>query len=317
MFKKNFFVFISSIFFLTNSFAAEKIDAVCTIGMITDIVREVGGNRISVTGIMSSGVDPHLYKATRSDIALLNRADLIFYNGLFLEGKMTDALIRVASAGKKVFAVTELLSEEYLLEPKEFAGHYDPHVWMDPQAWQKTVEVVSDKLSQFDPDGKEQYESAAKNYLLKLKKLDQYAYKVLNSVPANLRIMVTAHDAFNYFGKRFAYEVIGIQGISTDSEAGVKDIEEIVNLLVKKKIKAVFIESTVSDKNIRALIEGAAAKGHEVNIGGELFSDAMGKDGTYEGTYIGMIDHNVTTIARALGGKAPINGMEGKLLGKL
>ncbi|MEC9373137.1 MAG: zinc ABC transporter substrate-binding protein, partial [Planctomycetota bacterium] len=250
---------------------------------------------------------------TRTDIQLLMSADIVFYNGLLLEGKMTDALIRVASSGKRVHAVTELLDESYLLSPEEFAGHFDPHVWMDPRAWSKAVEVVRDKLIEFDPDGRGDYESNAAAYLAEIARLDAYAARVLESVPPAQRVLVTAHDAFNYFGRRFGYEVVGIQGISTESEAGVRDIENIVSLLVERSIQAVFVESTVSERNIRALLAGAAAQGRRVTIGGELFSDAMGDPGSYEGTYIGMIDHNVTTIARALGGDAPERGMQSRL----
>lgn len=286
---------------------------VATIGMITDIVQNVAGDAIAVRGLIGPGIDPHLYKATRSDIALLSKADFVFYNGLLLEGKMTDALIRVATAGKKVYAVTEHIDQGYLLEPKEFAGHYDPHVWMDPLAWSKAVEVVREKLSEQLPEYQRRFQSAADEYLTQLKELDAYAEKVLSSVPKESRVLVTAHDAFNYFGKRYGFEVMGIQGISTESEAGVRDIEHLVDVLVSRRIGAVFVESTVSQRNIQALIQGAAARGHQVKIGGELFSDAMGKPGSYEGTYIGMIDHNVTTIARALGGEAPAKGLYGKL----
>ncbi len=286
---------------------------VTTIGMVTDIVRNVAGNRAEVIGLMGEGVDPHLYKPTRSDIQRLLSADVVFYNGLLLEGKMTDALIRTATSGKKVYAVTELLEEKYLLEPEQFHGQYDPHVWMDPAAWSKAVEVVRDKLCEFDPPGAEQYRENAKAYARQCRELDEYAERVLKSVPKQQRVLVTAHDAFNYFGRRFGFEVVGIQGISTESEAGVQDVERLVDLLVKRKIAAVFVESTVSQRNINALVAGAKAQQHTVKIGGELFSDAMGKPGTYEGTYIGMIDHNVTTIARALGGKAPERGMSGKL----
>ena len=290
-----------------------KHTVVATVGMIADVVDKIASGRMSVSGLIGPGVDPHLYKASRSDIAKMTSADIVFYNGLLLEGKITDALIRVAMAGKKVYAVTELIDKDYLLEPEDFAGHYDPHVWMDPMAWSKTVVVIKSKLIEFDPAGKESYEAAAEKYLTKLKELDTYAERVLTSVPEKSRVLVSAHDAFNYFGKRYNYEVKGIQGLSTESEAGVKDIENLVDMLVKRSISAVFVESTVSERNINALIEGAASKGHSVKIGGELFSDAMGKPGTYEGTYIGMIDHNVTTIARALGGKAPEKGFQGKL----
>lgn len=297
-----------------QSFAIEPpFKIVTTTGMIADVVKEVAGNRVQISQLIASGVDPHLYKPTRSDIALLNTADIVFYNGLILEGKMTDVLIRIATSGKKVFAVTDLIPLEYLLEPKEFQGHYDPHVWMDPSAWAKTVVAIRDKLSEFDNEGKAFYETNSNTYLAKLAALDAYAQKVTASIPANARILVTAHDAFNYFGRRYNFQVVGIQGISTESEAGVKDIEKIVNLLVEHKVKSVFIESTVSARNVEALIEGAQAKGQKVTIGGQLFSDAMGTANTYEGTYLGMIDHNVTTIVNALGGQCPKTGMDGKL----
>ncbi|MEM1446673.1 MAG: zinc ABC transporter substrate-binding protein [Planctomycetota bacterium] len=290
-----------------------KYRIVGTVGMVTDIVAQVAGDRAEVDGLMGSGVDPHLYKPNRNDIRKLMQADVIFYNGLLLEGKMADALIRAATAGKKVYAVTELLEEDYLLSPEEFEGLFDPHVWMDPSAWAKAVEVIRDKLTEFDPEGANIYEANADAAIQRIHELDAYAERVLTSVPASSRVLVTAHDAFNYFGKRFGYEVVGIQGISTESEAGVQDIEKLVSLLVEREIGAVFVESTVSQRNIRALIEGAAARGHEVVIGGELFSDAMGDDGTYEGTYLGMIDHNTSTVAKALGGNVPPGGMQGKL----
>lgn len=291
----------------------QRYTIVTTIAMITDIAEQVAGDRADVIGLMGAGIDPHLYSPTRSDVERLLAADVIFYNGLLLEGKMADALIRAATAGKRVHPVTELLDEQYLLEPEEFEGLYDPHVWMDPAAWSRAVDVVRDKLIEFDPAGEEAYRASAEAYRAELDRLDAYALEVLHSVPEERRVLVTAHDAFNYFGRRFGYEVVGIQGLSTESEAGVRDIERLVDMLVERKIGAVFVESTVSDRNVRALIDGAAARGHTVRIGGTLFSDAMGDEGTYEGTYIGMIDHNVTTIARALGGEAPQSGLNGQL----
>ncbi len=290
-----------------------KIKIVTTIGMINDLVKQVVKDKHEVQNIIDAGVDPHLYKATRSDIALLSSADLVFYNGLLLEGKLTDALIRVASSGRKVVAVTESIDKKYLLSPPEFNEHYDPHVWMDPAAWLKTVEVITDKVISLDNVNKDFYRKNSQDLINKLKKLDSYCQEALNTVPNETRVLVTAHDAFNYFGKRYGYEVLGIQGISTESEAGVKDIQDLVKTLVDRKIKAVFVESTVSDRNIKALVEGAKSYGHEVSIGGKLFSDAMGKSGTYRGTYVGMIDHNVTTIVKALGGSAPTSGLNGSL----
>lgn len=293
--------------------AAEGYRVLGTIGMVSDVVTHVAGDRATVTSMLGPGIDPHLYKPTRSDVAMMMQSDVIFYSGLMLEGKMSDVLVRLAVSGKKVYPVTELLDDTVLLQPEEFEGHYDPHVWNDPQAWMKTVDVIQAKLTEYDPDGAATYQANAAATKAKIAEVDAYAEKVLNSVPESQRVLVTAHDAFNYFARRFGYEVMGVQGLSTESEAGVKDIEALVQILVDRKITAIFVETSVSDRNIKALIEGAAAKGHKVVIGGELFSDAMGKDGTYESSFVGMVDHNVTTIARALGGDAPEKGLHGKL----
>jgi manganese/zinc/iron transport system substrate-binding protein len=292
----------------------EGLEVVATIGMIGDLVRQVAGEEARVTTMMGAGVDPHLYAPTRSDLATLQAADVIFYNGLLLEGKMTDVLIRAATGGATVVAVTETLDENLLLEPEAFEGLKDPHVWMDPAAWTQVVGVIERTLAEADPENAAVYAANAGRLVEEIRELDAYAEDALASVPPGQRVLVTAHDAFNYFGQRYGYEVVGIQGLSTESEAGVRDIERIVRMLVDRDIKAVFIESTINPKNVEALINGAAAQGHEVIIGGELFSDAMGPADSYTGTYVGMIDHNVTTIARALGGEAPAGGMQGKLV---
>lgn len=286
---------------------------VATTGMVADVVRAVAGDRADVQVLMGPGIDPHLFAPTRTDIGKLLAADVIFYNGLLLEGKMTDSLISAATSGKPVHAVTEMLDESHLIEPEAFEGLYDPHVWMDPSAWANAIDAVTGALISFDLAGEDMFSANAERYRSEVVALDEYAERVLGTVPERQRVLVTAHDAFNYFGERYGYEVVGIQGLSTESEPGVRDIEALVELLVTRQIGAVFVESTVSDRNINALIAGAAARGHTVVIGGSLFSDAMGDPGTYEGTYVGMIDHNVTTIARALGGEAPERGMQGKL----
>jgi len=283
-----------------------------TTGMVTDLVRNVGGDKAVVAGIMGSGVDPHLYKATRDDVAAMLSADLVFYSGLMLEGKMSDALIKVAR-NKPVHAVTQLIDEKYLLEPEEFAGHSDPHVWMDPIAWSKGAEVVAKALAEFDPANKDYYLSNSITFIEQANALHEYGKKVLATVPQQTRVLITSHDAFNYFGRAYNLKVIGVQGISTESEAGLQRINDLVDFLVANRVPAVFIESSVSPKNIQALVDGTKSRGHNVRIGGQLFSDAMGEEGTYEGTYIGMIDHNVTLVARSLGGTAPERGMHGKL----
>lgn len=490
--------------------------AVATVGMITDIVRNVAGDKAQVEGLIGEGVDPHLYKPTRRDLIALRQADIIFYNGLMLEGKMADVLTKIARE-KPVYAVTEGIQElpvidvealqdqlevqnaiyqammerlqkemtpvalrepnarivdmaspsivkgennvylstatvqVLLQEPntldgattlpvmqgipespaltsvvidrlspedqailvKPYSGmsidavltknlqikqiqetwlltffyahpddpqlaakianyyaneyvnyvtqtniksamyavedlrkrtehqrkkvtevraklkqaesddyvltdeedHYDPHVWMDVRGWIQATKVVEKALAEFDPKNADYYQENAQTYIAQLEQLDAYAREVLASIPEGQRYLVTAHDAFNYLGRAYGIEVRGIQGLSTESEAGVRDIEQLVDFLVQNQIPAVFVETSVSDKNVRALIEGAAARGHTLVIGGSLYSDAMGAPGSYEGTYIGMIDHNTTTIARALGGQAPEKGLNGKLTG--
>lgn len=285
---------------------------VATVGMVADLARQVGGDRVQVTQIMGSGVDPHLYKATRDDVRAIMEGDVVFYSGLMLEGKMADTLIKVAR-NKPVIAVTERLDPSQLLEPEDFAGHDDPHVWMDVSAWMQCVTVVADTLSEFDPEHAETYRSNAADYQAQLQVLHQYAIDSLGSIPAERRVLVTSHDAFNYFGRAYGLEVLGIQGLSTESEAGLQRINQLVDLLVERKIRAVFVESSVPRKNIDSLVEGAQAKGHDVIVGGELFSDAMGPEGTYEGTYLGMLDHNITTVARGLGGDAPERGLHERL----
>lgn len=277
-----------------------------TVGMITDVVRNVAGDYAEVEGIIGEGVDPHLYKPTRFDVVKLSSADVVFYNGLLLEGKMTDVLVRVATSGKPVRAVTEAIleSKHYLMEKDDGSEYTDPHVWMDVQGWMQAVPVVSATLSIYDAEHAEAYKANARAYSEQLRDLDTYAKAAMATIPDGQRVLITAHDAFQYMGRAYGIEVRGIQGISTESEAGVRDLEELVDFIVERNIPAVFVESSVADKNVRALVEGAKARGHDVVIGGELFSDAMGEPGTYEGTYIGMIDHNVTTIVNALGGTA-------------
>jgi manganese/zinc/iron transport system substrate-binding protein len=291
-----------------SSPGGDSYTVVATTAMIGDIVRNIVGDRATVHVLMGPGTDPHLYRPTRSDVNRLLNADVVFYNGLNLEGRMTETLTKVASAGVQVHSVTGLISETYLLETDDDEPAVDPHVWMDPRGWIQTTLAVAHALSLYDHEYAAVYASNSGTYLETLRELDTYVWEVMTSIPADRRVLVTAHDAFGYFGRAYGIEVKAIQGISTESEAGLRRIEELVNLLVTRQIPTVFTETTVPDRNVRALIEGAAARGHTVTIGGELFSDAMGEDGTWQGTYIGMIDHNATTIARALGGSTPEGG---------
>ncbi len=281
---------------------------IATTGMIADAARRLSG--LAVPSILGPGMDPHGHRPTSSDILALSRADVILWHGLNLEAQFKDVLAELAQK-KTVVALGDALPRELLLTDPAYPDKPDPHVWMDPAIWQQVVAEAGRALAAAG------YDTATRGeeFAAEIAALGTYSAETLASVPEEARVLVTAHDAFGYFGRAYGWQVEGIQGISTDSEAGLVRIGELVDLLVDRKIRAVFVESSVNDRSVRALVEGAAARGHEVTIGGELFSDAMGPDGSYEGTWIGMIDHNVTTIARALGGTAPDKGMTGRLGG--
>lgn len=293
--------------------AADKAKIVATTGMIADAARQIGGDLVEVRALMGPGVDPHAYRQTRSDILAMTKADAVLWHGLYLEAQMEDFM---KTLGKKRFvvAVAEQISKDRLRHHDDYENKFDPHVWMDPDIWADVVLAIRDAMIEVLPEKQAELTANADRHIAELKELSAYAKGVLATVPDESRFLITAHDAFNYFGEAYGFEVIGIQGISTQSEAGLHRVSELVNLIVDRKVSAVFVESSVSDRSIRALIEGAAAKGQNVEIGGSLFSDAMGSDGSYEGTYLGMIDHNTTTISRALGGTAPERGMASKLM---
>jgi manganese/zinc/iron transport system substrate-binding protein len=276
------------------------IQVAATTGMVADLAIRVGGNHVKVTQLMGAGVDPHLYKASIADVKLLGNADLILYSGTHLEGKMADVFNRLARR-RPTLAVTEAIDKSDILDNDE--GTHDPHLWFDVSLWSRAAGAVQDVLVQFDPPHADDYKANAQVYQKELADLHRYAREQIARIPKEQRVLVTAHDAFRYFGRAYDIEVRGIQGISTEDVAGVKHINDLVDFLTRRKIKAVFVESSVSEKNINALIEGCVARGHKVVKGGELFSDAMGDAGTPEGTYVGMVRHNVDTIVKALKGK--------------
>ena len=280
--------------------ATRPIRVTTTVGMVADIVKQVGGESVDVTALMGAGVDPHLYKASQGDIARLSNADIVFYNGLFLEGKMGEVLEKIAAAGKPVVAVAERIPSDRLLHPEAFEGHPDPHVWFDVSLWSETLTPVVEALSQLEPASRGTFEANAQRYRAELAELHAECAEALATIPTARRVLVTAHDAFGYFGRAYEVEVIGLQGLSTTSEYGLKDVQRIVGLVTSRGIRAVFVESSVPARSIEAVVEGCRSAGHEVRIGGELFSDAMGAPGTVEGTYAGMVRHNVTTIVDAL-----------------
>lgn len=277
-----------------------KIRVTTTVGMIGDVVKNVGGDRVEVTALMGPGVDPHLYKPSADDVRKLEGADIIFYNGLELEGRMTDLFVKVARTGKPTVAVSEGIAETRLRQPKEFEGKHDPHIWFDVSLWGETVKTVNQELAKLDPASKALYQRNADAYLKQLDELHQYVKAQIASIPAGSRVLITAHDAFGYFGQAYAIEVRGLQGTSTATEAGAADVQTLGSFIVERKIKAIFVESSVPEATIKAVQQAAKAKGWDVQIGGALFSDAMGDAGTPEGTYIGMVRHNVDTIVRAL-----------------
>ncbi len=275
------------------------IRAVCTIAMVADLAANVGGAHVAVEGIMGEGVDPHLYKASPGDLQKFGTADIIFYSGLHLEGKMADILVRLART-RPTFAVTEGLPPGLLREPPEFQGQYDPHVWFDVSLWAHCLDRVAQVLAEFDPPHAVEYRERGAAYRLRLEKLHEEVKKRMAEVPPDRRVLVTAHDAFGYFGRAYEVEVRGIQGMSTDAEAGVRELSRLADFIAERKVKAVFVETSVPERFVKALVEGCRARGHSVEIGGQLYSDAMGKPGTPEGTYEGMVRRNVETIVRAL-----------------
>ncbi|MFD0590716.1 metal ABC transporter solute-binding protein, Zn/Mn family [Paenibacillus sp. GCM10027627] len=278
-----------------------KLHITATTGMIADAAKEVGGDYVIVKGLMGPGIDPHLYKASQGDVRKLDNADIIFYNGLHLEGKMGEIFEKLKKR-KPVVAISAYLTEDQLITDSAAKGEavHDPHIWFDVKLWMSAVEVVRDTLAEKDPANADHYKANAEAYLRKLAELDAYASEQIASIPEQSRILVTAHDAFGYFGKAYGLQVTGLQGMNTMSEYGSRDVSGLRGFLVQHGIKAVFIESSVSSKSIESVIEGARKLGHEVKIGGQLYSDAMGDEGTPEGTYLGMVKHNVDTIVKSL-----------------
>jgi manganese/zinc/iron transport system substrate-binding protein len=287
--------------------------ALSTIAMVGDLVRDIGGEVIRAETLIGEGVDPHLFRPTRADIARLLSADILFANGHRLEGRMGDVLARAAANGKPVLMVAETLTRAQLRANPDYPDAADPHVWMDPVLWAEAAGSIAAALARLRPESSAMLDANLAALRARLAALHAYGLRVMASIPPRQRLLVTAHDAFGYFAARYGLEVDSIQGLSTESEANLARIEALVQSLVARRIPAVFAESSVPDRAVRALIEGAGARGQRVALGGTLFSDSMGKPGTYEGTYQGMMDHNFTTIARALGGEAPARGMLGRL----
>jgi manganese/zinc/iron transport system substrate-binding protein len=298
-----FFVFLCSCGRVSEKIfedlSSRTILAVATTGMIADIVQNVGGNRIELTRLMGAGVDPHLYKASEGDVMRMMEADIIFYNGLHLEGALSHVLDRVGT-NIRTAAVTDGIEDSLLLSPPGFEKAHDPHVWFDVDMWMLAVEYVRGVFAELDPSHENEYYQNARIYLAALRDLDDYVKSRSSSVPPERRVLITAHDAFNYFGRAYGFEVRGLQGISTATEAGTADVQQLTEFIVSRQIPAIFVESSVPQRRIEAVKAAVKARRFSVGIGGELFSDAMGNAGTPEGTYIGMVQHNIDTIVEAL-----------------
>jgi manganese/zinc/iron transport system substrate-binding protein len=275
----------------------DTLKVVTTTGQITDIVQQVGGDKISVTGLMGPGVDPHLYQASEGNVESLVEADLVFYNGLFLEAQMENIFEQM---GDKAVAVSKNVDRSRLLDWAAYENAYDPHIWFDVTIWMDAVKTIENTLAERDPTNAQYYQDNATKYLAELEELHQYVQSQAQKLPEDQRILITAHDAFEYFSRAYGFEVKGLQGISTASEAGTADIQDLADFIVERQIKAIFIESSVPRRNVEAVQAAVQAKGFEVEIGGELFSDSIGSPGTPEGSYIGAVRHTVDTIVGVL-----------------
>lgn len=277
-----------------------KLNVVTTTTMITDLLQNIGGDAINVVGLMGSGVDPHLYKASEGDVAKLVNADIVFYGGLHLEGKLVSVFEKMEKTNKRTVAVSDALDEKELIGSEYFASNYDPHIWFNVAFWKQITTYVAEELKKADAKNAAIYEKNSNIYIEKLNTLDETIKATINQLPEEKRILVTAHDAFNYFGKSYGFQVVGLQGLSTATEAGVQDVQELSKFIIEKQVKSIFVESSVPKRTIEALQASVQSTGYNVTIGGTLFSDALGDKGTAEGTYIGMFTYNVTTIVTAL-----------------
>ncbi len=279
---------------------SERLNAVATTSIIADLVREIGGDRVAVVSLMGAGVDPHLYRASEGDVRRMGGADIVFYNGLHLEGRMAEVFERMAGLGPETVAVAEAIDTTMLLRPPEFEGAFDPHVWMDVSLWRRAAERVSTALAEGDPSNAEEYAARLAAYDQRLDALQGYVSQRVAEVSPEYRVLVTAHDAFNYFGHAYGFEVRGLQGISTVAEAGTGDVQELATFVAERRIPAMFVETSVSPRSIEAVRAAVRARGFDVQVGGNLYSDALGGEGSGAETYERMIRHNVDTIVDAL-----------------
>jgi manganese/zinc/iron transport system substrate-binding protein len=283
----------------SGNVADRKIRVTTTTNFITDTARQIGGDRVEVTGLMGPGVDPHLYKASAKDVSILRDADVIFYGGLELEGRMSDLLEELGDRRPTV-AVTKDMREEDLIASEGHAGRFDPHVWFDVTLWQQAARTVAATLRTLDPDSAAHYDGRLKEYLTELTELDAYVRRQADAVPERQRVLVTSHDAFTYFGRRYGFEVAAIQGVSTATEVTNDDIERVAAVVADRKLRSVFIESSVPRQTVDSVLQNAADRGQQASVGGELYSDSAGSPGSGADTYVGMVRANIDTISEGL-----------------
>ncbi len=282
-----------------EALAHRQVRVAATTNFITDLAHRIGGDRVRVTGLMGPGVDPHMYKASAGDVKTLAEADLVLYGGLELEGKMGDVFERLGEY-RATLAVTRDIPRERLLAEPRYPDRYDPHVWFDPELWGHAARTTATAFARLDPAHAREYRRNAGAYVRELRALDAYARRRLAEIPERSRVLVTSHDAFRYLGRRYGLEVVAIQGVSTATEATTADVERVAGVIAGRGVRSVFVESSVPPQTIEAVLASASRQGQDAQIGRELFSDAAGAEGTPEGTYLGMVRHNVDAIAEGL-----------------
>jgi manganese/zinc/iron transport system substrate-binding protein len=299
----SFTTFVSCMNAAKERVTDRRLKIVTTTTFLNDLVHRIGGDSVNLTGLMGAGVDPHLYKPTEGDVFRIISADIIFYNGLHLEGRLADLFKKMKRQNINTFSVGEVLPADHLLAEDEQNNIYDPHIWLSLRNWRFIAKIVAKKMAELDKENHDHFIENLAGFIAELDELERFIEEKISEVPPAQRVLITAHDAFGYFGYEFGFEVIGLQGISTVGEAGAADVRNLASLIYRRRIPAIFVETSVSERNIKAVREAVASRGFEVKIGGTLFSDALGSPGTPEGTYIGMYKHNVITITKALKGQ--------------
>lgn len=302
--KKSLALFTTLVFVLCLCFGAvaaeDKLNIVSTTTMLNDLARIIGGDKVETVGLMGPGIDPHLYDASAGDVTKLLDADVVLFNGIHLEGQMGEVLEQLKEQGKNVITIEDAIPTDKLLFDPANPTAYDPHIWFDVSLWRLAANHVGESLCTIDAANAETYKANLEAYLVEMDNLATYCTDRIKEVPEDQRVLVTAHDAFEYFGNAFGFDVRGLQGISTEAEAGTADVSDLAAFIADNKIKAIFVESSVPPKNIEALQEAVKAKGFDVAIGGELYSDSLGDASTGHDTYITTVKANIDTITNAL-----------------